>query len=100
MQWRGAGSSEKLVIQHLHLAWPPHIKLANWPRRNVKVGKLKYLCSGKYKNIRAKNPIKNSNFGGERKIVAGIAGTSRVRGRKVDGFQFYLLSDIPHDISD
>ena len=63
-------------------------------------GKIEISMQLEIQNIQAKNPIKFSNFGEEHKIVAGIAGTSRVRGRKVDGFHFYLLSDIPLDISD
>lgn len=77
--------------------WPlQDIKLANWPRRNVKVAKLKYLCSGNYKNIRARNPFKNSNFGEERKIVAGkfnlLAPAGSEGGRWTEfTFIFYLI---------
>ena len=77
--------------------WPlQDIKLANWPRRNVKVAKLKYLCSGKYKNIPARNPFKNSNFGEERKIVAGkfnlLAPAGSEEGRWTEfTFIFYLI---------
>ena len=63
-------------------------------------GKIEISMQWEIQKYSSEKSDQNSNFGEECKIVAGIAGTSRVRGRKVDGFHFYLLSDIPLDISD